>query len=123
MIYALTTKGSIEKDIMGALRGKEEIATALFQDAKRNGFESFVSNMIEDMREAQKTAGVFDAFEMDARIKLGVPPFSKLTKSLVDGKAGAKINVKKTKVAAHMATLGEDDIIRKAYDKLMEKVS
>ena len=122
MIYALTTKGSIEKDIMNALRGKEEIATALFQDAKRKGFESFVSNMIEDMRTAQREAGVFDAFEMDARIKLGVPPFSKLTKSLIDGKAGAKIKVKKTKVAAHMAKLGEDDVMRKAYDKLMEKV-
>lgn len=95
MVYALTTKGSIEGDIMAALRNKSSVATTLFQDAKRKGFESFVSNMLSDMKAASmdKTS-VFDAEEMNARITLGVPPFSKLSRKLVLNKAASKYKVK-----------------------------
>jgi len=98
MIYSLSIKGTLEQKILGALRDKENVASSLMRDIKREGFQSFVNDMLTDMKAAMGSSGngdedYFDAEEMHARIKLGVPPYSKLTETLVRNKAKIKPDI------------------------------
>lgn len=80
-IYALAVPG-IERKIIQALRAKKEVQAELLGDAKVVGYQSFVSSLIEDMANADHE-GLFDADEMWHKIRCGVSPTSKLTKSII----------------------------------------
>ena len=121
MVYALTTGGSIEMDIMQALRSKANVADTLFEDAKRKGFETFVTNMMTGMKEAAANKGSFDAQEMQSRIDCGVPPFSKLTKSLIINKISARFKVKGSKAQVEQWALNSE--VSESYCYLLGKVS
>jgi hypothetical protein len=97
IIYSLSIIGTLEQHILEALRRKEDVAASLMQDIKRDGFESFVKDMLSDMKDALEgkdkggngsstDSEYFDSEEMDARIELGIPPYSKLTKTLIINK-------------------------------------
>jgi hypothetical protein len=96
LIYSLAIKGTIEYKILDALRHKKQVQAALLKDIEVDGYESFVQNMIEDMEQAMVGEGeLFDADEMNARIELGVPPYSKLTETLIRNKAKANKRIRK----------------------------
>ena len=85
MVYCLAVPG-IEQSILNALRRKKEVQAELLKDAEREGYQSFVENLVDDMKKsaAEKAGeGEFDTDEMFARIATGVPPGSKLTQSLL----------------------------------------
>lgn len=81
-IYCLITKGSIEEQIMRALRQKKNVQEALLRDAKRKGFTTFLSDLKLDPKDG---AGdyAFDAEEMNARKVLGISPEKKVTHNAV----------------------------------------
>lgn len=80
--YALSIAGSIDDQIMKALRAKKEVQETLLADVGRNGFTSFVSNLIDGMEEA-RNGDLFDAEEIEDRLALGIPPTARLTRKTV----------------------------------------
>jgi len=134
MIYALSIKGSIEEYIFNALRKKKEVQASLMQDAQRDGYASFVENLIEGMQTAidESDDGYFDAEEMNARIQCGVPPFSKLSDKLITRKLQNKLRLRTQKAVAeyiaHCPETNDTDVyneryeLRQAYHLLMGRI-
>lgn len=84
LIYALSIKGSIEDHVLEALRLKKDVQSTLLQDTTREGFNTFVHNLVEAMEDARNDPqAYFDADEMRARALLGVSPISKLSKGVI----------------------------------------
>jgi len=77
-IYCLITRGSIEEKIMKALRGKKNVAETILKDTERQGFHSFVDELMLDPKDAAGDMA-FDAKEMWARKIIGLSPELKPT--------------------------------------------
>lgn len=121
MIYALGIKGSIESLVYTALRNKKDVQQTLLQDTERKGFNSFLEDLIEGMKSGAADTDdseYFDAEEMTARITCGVPPYSKLTPSLILNKVHDKLGHKTRKQTEEwldepeegLASLGADSV-------------
>ena len=118
MVYSLAIRGTIEYKILSALRQKKQVQADLLKDIERNGYESFVENMLEDMRNAMSgTSGTsdeseyFDSEEMHARIVLGVPPYSRLTETLIRNKAKAHKKIREM-IKCDMGNTTNDSVER-----------
>jgi hypothetical protein len=142
-IYALGIKGSIEELIYTALRSKKDVQQTLLKDAERKGYSNFINDLVEGMRQARENTSdsdYFDTEEMICRILCGVPPYSKLTDSLVLNKLSAKLsrNKKETRewldipdawyldpppVPTEIPAHPDRELIRAAYAYLMSRVS
>ena len=90
MVYTLVIQGSVEEQILKALRGKKEVQEILLKDVDREGFQSFADDIIEGMRKSMEDKSLFDTEEMLARIRLGISPLTKLTKSVIEKAAKRK---------------------------------
>lgn len=128
MIYALGIKGSIEDKVLTALRQKKEVQAMLLQDAKRDGYSSFVESLVDGMVEAMADAkDFFDPAEYEARIECGVPPYSKLTESLIYNKVrfkyGKDYNLTSKKAAKSWVDgLPEEHSVRQSVEYLLTKM-
>lgn len=78
-IFYSVIAGSIDEQIVGALKEKKSFQEEALKDCSRANFESFTTKLVESMEAAQKGDGYFDAEEIGHRIKCGVPPYAKLT--------------------------------------------
>lgn len=132
LVWALVIAGSLEEYILESLRQKKSVQATLLQDHTREGFTSFLDDMMENMRSKMTNAeGYFDVEEMEARIVLGVPPYSKLTETLIRNKGaerhrdtlkanGFKVNGKQ--FVDWVNTLPYDDEISQAFRVLMTRI-
>ena len=120
MIYSLSVKGTIEQKVLTALRSKKGVQAALLQDTDRAGFRSFVEDMIKDIDEAMASDNsgedFFDAEDMNARILVGIPPYSKLTQTLIINKV--KENKTLSSRVKYMTGKLTTDSIKEFFDRL-----
>jgi len=72
MVYILAVQGSIEMQIVKALRGKNKVQATLLKDAERNGYVNLFDEM--DLTEKQELDDFFDAADYEARYQLNLPP-------------------------------------------------
>jgi hypothetical protein len=86
MIYVVYTAGSIEETVLSALRRKARVQETILADTKREGFSSFVNDMAARMEDQLDSKEVFDVQDMADRITCHVPPYSKITKTIVPNK-------------------------------------
>lgn len=93
MIYVLAIKGSIEWEIIKALRRKKNVATELLADAARNGFINPFDEM-DLSGDSDDADEIFDAEDMEARIMLGLAPQKKLSERMIH-KADVRYRAKK----------------------------
>jgi len=119
-IYNLVIKGTLEEKVMAALRRKETVSSTLLRDATKSGYKNFAENLISSLRAARHSSDLFDATEMQSRIELGVPPYSKLTEKLIKNKTfqklGKKLGIKKKDVPLLLP-----EAKKVAYDYLISK--
>tara|TARA_Y100000310_G_C20692551_1_gene823282 strand:+ start:47 stop:2143 length:2097 start_codon:yes stop_codon:yes gene_type:complete len=83
MVYVLVVKGSIEEQIVGALRRKKKVAETLLADAERNGYNNPFEDMDFSGESELEEDELFDAVEMDARYKLRIAPYKKLSERMI----------------------------------------
>ena len=116
MVYVLVIRGSIESQMLSAIRQKKEIAEFLLQDAARQGYTSFVTDMalgeskLAGPAVKEDDAEYFDAEDMRSRIRCGVPPYSKLSVKLIRNKLVEKLGLKNVAELDRWLTTPPDDL-------------
>lgn len=81
MVYMLAIKGSIEWEIIGALRAKKKVQETLLADAARHGYSNPFSEM--DLTGDDNGDEFFDSEEMEARYSLSLAPQRKLSEKMI----------------------------------------
>lgn len=83
MVYVLVIRGSIEQQIVGALRKKKKVAETLLADAARTGYENPFESMDFSTDSEEELDEIFDSEEMEARYLLSLAPQKKLTERMI----------------------------------------